>query len=124
MNREGRDEIFLLEKLYRLTGVEIVIWEDGQMTGLGEIKIGNPLMENQNFREELCWKADVQQYPVVFRDEHQVIFSAVRRGNAYCLAGPMNLSRKSRIEWHRYYKELQGKRVMQPPLPPQMRRKQ
>lgn len=65
----------------------------------------NPVAENKELKKELMDAARRQKEPVIFQDEHQVLFSCIYSADkeAFLLTGPMALKKMDVVELHRYY---------------------
>lgn len=102
-----RDFEFALDRLSRITGVEITCYAGDQFWDLYQRVSYNPLRRNAELLKRMIDRAGAQDFPVIYRDEHEVYFSCIRdtsgEYDAWFLLGPVTVRRLSLFELHRFY---------------------
>lgn len=108
---------YLFEKISILTGIGIFIYKNGELQVIKEVSDFNPIKETQGFSEKLMDMANQQEFPVIYQDGHQVLFSCIKKEGTYYLFGPMSLSNMNSVDQHKYYQEYGMRNDMEKRLP-------
>lgn len=91
------NKTFLPEHLAALAGVEFVSDHDEQML--------HPVLADESFRDKLRYLTDKQKEPLIYADEHRVVFLCLWSGSGYYFFGPMSLHAMDRVQLHKFYRE-------------------
>ena len=122
-----RDFEYGLDRLSRLTGIEITCYAGEQFWDIYQRMSYNPLRKNRELLTELIRKSDSMEEPVIMEDIHHVIFSCIKRKEvreedgmeyyAYFLLGPVSIRRLDLFELHRYYWDYGMRKGVEKSLP-------
>lgn len=96
-----------MRKLELLWGMPVFVKEEGaELRAFGTfLENESPLVHSQKISGMLMEKADKQQAPVVYKDDHRVYFLCIKSKNRYYLSGPVCVEVLNYVEIHRYYKQ-------------------
>ncbi|MCM1539748.1 MAG: AraC family transcriptional regulator [Blautia sp.] len=95
---------YLLSHMARIFHTGVFRVQDGQPVSYEENPEYNPIYGNEAFRLTLTEAADVQEEPVIIRDDFHVLYICVKWESAYYMMGPLSTQVMSRTERHRYYR--------------------
>lgn len=94
---------FVFGKFYQLTHIGVAVFKNDVMVHPDKIEEYYVIRENDDFRHFLMKKADLQDVPVLFQDEHKVVFACIKKEDEYVFMGPIATTNMSKIELHRFY---------------------
>jgi len=104
---------FLFGKGYESTNIGITAFEDDVMIHPQKLDDFYPIRDNDNLRHLLMEKADNQELPVIYMDEHRVLFATIKCENEFIFIGPVTTDKLNIVELHRYYQSYGMKKGME-----------